>query len=708
MTQYESTVKDHQTVTTDTDPVTVKYETSEQYMFKAMVFEEMGKLREALEVLEKKSDKIVDKVGSLEQKARLHAALAAAEGGGGAEGPDGVAAAATYRELLARMPDNHRYHEGLQRVMGIAVGGNPPDAAQLSSLKELYAELQKAHPRSDTCKRFPLDFLSGADFAAAVRDFVVKPIRKGVPSLFRNLKSLYADPAKGAEMGVAFAEIEKSLASSGKFPGASEAEAKPDDCRVYALTLLAHHKDKMGDAEGALATIDAALTVDPAVVECKLAKAAFLKHAGDLPGASAVADEARKMDLADRYLNSICVKRMLQAGDFETAEKTVALFTRDGDQASNLYDMQCAWFENEAGRCHQRAGRRGRALKYFTAVRNHYDDMEEDQFDFHQYCMRKMTLRTYVEMIRAEDTLYSRDAFKQAARGAIEVYLDLYENPPVNEAAAEEEMLAKMTAEERKKYRKKQRQAAERKEKEEADKKKAEEAAAKEAAEAAAKDGKKKKSTGGNKKVDPDPLGDALMKTETPLKDAADMLEPLLRHAGEFEDTHLLAFDVYRRKGKLLLALRAAAAAVKVSPTSFAARRNVAHIAGIVATALPADTAPAVKTVLEEGVGKLTGGKTAAAYADALVSEATSVKGVPSAAALAAEAIGLVAGAAKGSAAAAAAAKSAALEGASVKECKAALEVLARVEKTAVDALKARCAAVHPYCDAFGGAKASK
>lgn len=38
-----------------------------------------------------------------------------------------------------------------------------------------------------------------------------------------------------------------------------------------------------------------------------------MKHAGDLPAAAALADEARCMDLADRYINSDCVKRMLQA-----------------------------------------------------------------------------------------------------------------------------------------------------------------------------------------------------------------------------------------------------------------------------------------------------------------------------------------------------------------------------------------------------------
>lgn len=39
----------------------------------------------------------------------------------------------------------------------------------------------------------------------------------------------------------------------------------------------------------------------------------ILKHAGDFVAAAALADEARSMDLADRYVNSQCVKRMLQA-----------------------------------------------------------------------------------------------------------------------------------------------------------------------------------------------------------------------------------------------------------------------------------------------------------------------------------------------------------------------------------------------------------
>ena len=39
----------------------------------------------------------------------------------------------------------------------------------------------------------------------------------------------------------------------------------------------------------------------------------ILQHAGNFAAAAALADEARSMDLADRYLNSECVMQMLQA-----------------------------------------------------------------------------------------------------------------------------------------------------------------------------------------------------------------------------------------------------------------------------------------------------------------------------------------------------------------------------------------------------------
>jgi len=46
------------------------------------------------------------------------------------------------------------------------------------------------------------------------------------------------------------------------------------------------------------------------------------------------------------------------------------------------------------------------ALKILLAVVKHFDDFVEDQFDFHAYCVRKMTLRAYVQMLRMENTIH--------------------------------------------------------------------------------------------------------------------------------------------------------------------------------------------------------------------------------------------------------------------------------------------------------------
>lgn len=54
--------------------------------------------------------------------------------------------------------------------------------------------------------------------------------------------------------------------------------------------------------------------------------------------------------------------------------------------------MQCMWFELECGRSFYRQQEYGKALKKFTAIDKHFTDWIDDQFDFHTYCLRKMTV----------------------------------------------------------------------------------------------------------------------------------------------------------------------------------------------------------------------------------------------------------------------------------------------------------------------------
>lgn len=136
---------------------------------------------------------------------------------------------------------------------------------------------------------------------------------------------------------------------------------------------------------------------------------------------------ARELDTADRYLNSKTVKYYLRAGDVAKAEELAALFTRQ-EEAVNpiqfLSEMQCIWFETEEATVSARrlefldfffskrvinqflpcvhvqallrSGAVGKALKKLHLVDSHFLQYADDQFDFHSYCFRKMTLRAYI------------------------------------------------------------------------------------------------------------------------------------------------------------------------------------------------------------------------------------------------------------------------------------------------------------------------
>ena len=141
-------------------------------------------------------------------------------------------------------------------------------------------------------------------------------------------------------------------------------------------------------------------------------------------------DEAQSLDTADRYINCKCAKYMLRADRIRDAEEMCQKFTRDGAPASeSLNEMQCMWFQTESALAFQRRGQFGEALKKCLEVERHFSEIVEDQFDFHTYCTRKMTLRSYVELLRLEDVLRSHRFYKKAAHCAINVYLRLYDKP---------------------------------------------------------------------------------------------------------------------------------------------------------------------------------------------------------------------------------------------------------------------------------------
>ena len=606
----------------DRVPLSERYEASELALYKAWLLEEDGRPAWALAHLDSASaaGRLVDVQGAAEARAALQLALG-----------QSTEAEASYRTLIELNPDTLEYHAGLRAALGL--GGDPGALSDegVEQLRGVYAELATQYPRSSAVKRLPLDILRGPAFEAAAARYVRPFLRKGVPSLFSDLAPLYDNAAKAEALGRVAAEAEASLRQRSAFPGEADGSEEPP-ALAWALHLRAQHAARVGDVAEAVRLADAALEHTPTVIDFYVTKSRILAQAGDLAQAADLADEARRMDLADRYLNSVAVQALLAADRIAQAEATAALFARPAGLAAgetpppgatNLVDMQCQWYALGVGDAHARAQRWGPALKRYTQVRKHFEDFQEDQFDFHAYCVRKMTLRAYVRMLRLVDKLPGHAFFRRAAAGAIRAYLALADAAAAEAAggaaaaaaAAEEAALAALPPNERKKLRAKAR--------------KAEQAAAGAAAASAPDAGHDAKSGGGGEKkggkpVDPDPEGAQLAACADPLGEATKWVSTLVTHAGEERATHLLATEVYCRKGRLLLALRSARR-LATSAAATSAREEEDAAAHAVTVRLLRDAAAAlgrtgdevlkapVATLLREGAAELLGGAADAA-----------------------------------------------------------------------------------------------
>ncbi|OUZ99684.1 Tetratricopeptide repeat-containing domain [Macleaya cordata] len=526
---YEGTLED------DYPPDNERCEHGEMLLYKISLLEECGLLERALEELHKKESKIVDKLAYKEQQVSLLVKLNRLEEG-----------EKIYRVLLSMNPDNYRYYSGLQKCLGLYSEKGQYSSEEILQLDALYKSLREQYSWSSAVKRIPLDFLQGEKFREAADNYIRPLLTKGVPSLFSDLCPLYDHPGKAGIIEQLILALESSIKTSGGYPG--RAEKEPPSTLMWTLFLLAQHYDRRGQYETALAKIDEAIEHTPTVIDLYLVKGRILKHAGDLAAAAALADEARCMDLADRFINSECVKRMLQADQVGLAEKTAVLFTKDGDQHNNLHDMQCMWYELASGESYFRQGDLGRALKKFLAVEKHYADMTEDQFDFHSYCLRKMTLRAYVEMLKFQDRLHSHAYFHKAAAGAIRCYVKLYDCPSKSSNDEDDEM-SKLLPAQKKKLRQKQRKAEARAKKEAEDKNEEESTAT-----GNSKSGKRQHA----KPVDLDPHGVKLLQqVEDPLLEATKYLKLLQKNSSDSLETHLLSFEVNMRRQKVLLAYQA-------------------------------------------------------------------------------------------------------------------------------------------------------
>ncbi|KAJ1957071.1 hypothetical protein EC988_001019 [Linderina pennispora] len=490
-----------------------KSEFSELLLYKNWLMELNGDYNDALDNLKEIYSRIVDITAWKVQKARLLLQVGRKE-----------VAAAAYQDLIERNPDNSDYVRGYLSCNGLDLA----NSADHSAIIEVLEMLEEQFPRSNSLKFLPLTFCEGDNFARAADKMAKHALRKGIPSLFTSFKSLYNDAAKSKALEDLFEKYHGAISSSKRFDDSTADE--PESALVWILFYLSQHFDYHTDYERALSYIEMAISKSPETVELFMVKAKILKHAGDMQSARDTMDVARQMDTKDRFVNSKTVKYMLRNNEVDEAEKTMVMFVREDapHKIQEIVDMQAIWYMQERGDAYNRLGDLGRALKQYHQVQVSFDAYYNDQFDFHQYSLRKFTMRSYVDILQWEDTLYSHPVYTASAHAAIKCYLELYDRRLAGNAfkpipASDENKRVTRNG--------------------------------------TSKQGNHTLSAGvGEAKpaaVDKDPSGSEYVESTDLLADGLKFVEALEKFAGDQSQTHLSAFEVHLRMNKYFLVLKA-------------------------------------------------------------------------------------------------------------------------------------------------------
>ena len=530
--KYEETLKQA--------PPKSDIEHAEAVLYKNTIIAEQGDLNKALEHLDSVYKSILDRTAMMEMKADYLLRLGRNED-----------AEKAYRALLARNSEKRAYYEALEKTLGLD-RSKPEDRPKILEMYQTYADKSE---RTDAARRIPLDFLDDDSFRDQADKYLRRMFRKGVPSTFANVKQLYSDSAKKEtlrELAQSYLSEEPHTngdAEKTEANGSIEISNKPikaDPKTIWQLSInyyLAQHYDYFlsRDLAKSQQYIDKALSLNPSETDYTyyMTHARILKHLGATEKASKAMNEAREMDLRDRYINTKCAKYQLRNDQNETALATMGLFTRKeavGGPLGDLTDMQCVWFLTEDGESFFRQGKLSLALKRFKTVYDIFEVWTDDQFDFHSFSLRKGVVRAYIDMIRWEDKLREHPFFTRAALSAIKIYIMLYDRP---ELAKESQMNG--TTDESSVEKKKAAKKA---------KKEAEKAEAERKAKAAKQPQPKADDDGVAKKEDQDPKGLELIKTEKPLDEAMKFLAPLLELSPKNIDGQVAGFEVYIRRSE--------------------------------------------------------------------------------------------------------------------------------------------------------------
>lgn len=565
-------------------------EFSELLMYHVRILEDMGDFQSAVDMLEShdraKGGSVLDRMAGTEMKVRLLAKLKESNADDEQKTAWTERADAAWRWLLSQNADGYEYYKGFLANQGIDLANVTDENREkaLEMLRGYFNDQVATAPR-----RLALHVATGQEFKDLIKPYLTNALTKGIPSLFADLKPLYRDSLKRQIIEDTVEEFRATFATSSPPTG----DSIEPTTYLWALYLLAQHHSYLGRHKQALEILDIAIAHTPTLPELYMTRARALKRAGDPHGAARAMNDARLLDGQDRFINTKTGKYLLRAGMVDEADTIFSKFTRGGTPAGvDLEEMQAMHYLVEQGDSYRRAGKLNLALKKYYVIQKVFESFREDQYEFHQYSVRKTILNVYTEMLKWEDNVRSHPGFIHAAVATVQIWVALFDDATLGPSLQPAETTASDVSS--KKALNKAKKAA-RKGQPEADGANSKKATATQTEDRGLEPPRLK---------DDDPEGLKLVLAEDPLERADKYLTGLSELVPQNMDICFAIYDVAIRRKKYLQAVRMLMRAHSLDSEHPDLHLRIAHLRNTVSS-LPEPIPAPVGPVLAESIASL-------------------------------------------------------------------------------------------------------
>lgn len=202
-----------------------------------------------------------------------------------------------------------------------------------------------------------------------------------------------------------------------------------DQNNMSILVFKAKYFAFIQNFDSALDLVNASIDSHPNNTDLVMLKAHIQKNMTNIIGASSTISGIKDSIANDKFSVSKTAKYMIRYGSISDAQEIMGKFIQKPNQKermADLHEMQAVWYLIEMGDRLLKEGSVLNAACFYRKIELIFDEIIDDQLDFHAYSLRRMSFVEYIKFLRFLDNqLKKSEILKRAQIGFSQCLLNL-------------------------------------------------------------------------------------------------------------------------------------------------------------------------------------------------------------------------------------------------------------------------------------------